>query len=310
MSAVIEARNLSRWYGNVLGISEVNLEIQPGITALLGPNGAGKSTFMKIITGQLKPNLGEARIFGQKVWNNREIFRRLGFCPEVDAFYDELNGLEFLVGLLSLYGFDKAENRRRADQVLELVELQDVSFRPIRSYSRGMRQRLKVAQALAHDPEVLILDEPLSGLDPLSKRRLIKLIKDFRAKGKTIVVSSHVLPEVEAMTSEIILIHHGKILARGDIHFIRELIDTHPHMIRIRSPHYRELARSLAEEDYVLTISFEPEAQAVIFETHHRDRFFDRLNALVLEFGWDLEEITSPDDNLQAIFDYLVEGWR
>lgn len=306
MSAVIEAWNLSRWYGNVLGISEVNLEIQPGITALLGPNGAGKSTFMKIITGQLKPNLGEARIFGEKVWNNRRIFRRLGFCPEVDAFYEELSGFEFLSGLLSLYGFSPAECRKRAEKALELVELSDVKHRQVRSYSRGMRQRIKIAQAIAHDPEVLILDEPLSGLDPLSKRRIIKLIKEFKTAGKTIVVSSHVLPEVEAMTSEIVLIHQGKILARGDIYFIRELIDTHPHMIRIKSPHFRELAKILATEDYVLNISFEPQNQAVIFETHHRDKFFNRLNDLILESSLTIDEITSPDDNLQAVFDYLV----
>ncbi|MBC7348394.1 MAG: ABC transporter ATP-binding protein [Candidatus Aminicenantes bacterium] len=307
MTAVIEARNLSRWYGNVLGISEINLQIEPGITALLGPNGAGKSTFMKIVTGQLKPNLGQVRIYGQSVWNNRHLFRRLGFCPEGDAFYEELNGLEFLVGLLSLYGYDKQEGQARAERALELVELKEVSRRPIRSYSRGMRQRIKIAQAIAHDPEILILDEPLSGLDPLGKRRIIKLVKEFREAGKTIVVSSHVLPEVEAMTSEIILIHHGKILARGDIHFIRELLDSHPHMIRIKSPQFRELAARLAAEDYVLNISFEPEVRAVTLETHHRDRFFNRLNELVLEEGLDLEEITSPDDNLQAVFDYLVE---
>jgi ABC-2 type transport system ATP-binding protein len=307
VTAVIEATNLSRWYGNVLGISEISLDIQPGITALLGPNGAGKSTFMKIITGQLKANLGQVRIYGQKVWDNRHIFRCLGFCPEVDAFYEELNGLEFLSRLLSLYGFNQGECLKLAEQALEQVELQDVKLRPIRSYSRGMRQRLKVAQALAHDPEILILDEPLSGLDPLSKRRLIKLIKDFRMRGKTILVSSHILPEVEAMTSEIILIHHGKILARGDIYFIRELLDTHPHMIKIKSPQFRELASWLAPEDYILTITFEPESQAVIFETHHRDRFFDRLNELVLNSALNLEEITSPDDNLQAVFDYLVE---
>ncbi|MDY0231986.1 MAG: ABC transporter ATP-binding protein [Candidatus Saccharicenans sp.] len=307
MTAVIEATSLSRWYGNVLGISDISLEIQPGITALLGPNGAGKSTFMKIITGQLKANLGQVRIYGQKVWNNNQIFHRLGFCPEVDAFYEELNGLEFLSGLLSLYGFRKAECLKLAEQALKIVELQDVKLRPIRSYSRGMRQRLKVAQALAHDPEILILDEPLSGLDPLSKRRLIKLIKELRTKGKTIVVSSHILPEVEAMTSEIILIHHGKILAKGDIYFIRELLDTHPHMIKIKSPQFRELASWLAPEDYILNITFEPESQAVIFETHHRDRFFDRLNELVLNSDLNLEEITSPDDNLQAVFDYLVE---
>jgi len=304
--AVIEARDLSRWYGNVLGISEVTLEIQPGITALLGPNGAGKSTFMKIITGQLKPNIGEAMIYGERVWNNRRIFRQLGFCPEADAFYEELTGFEFLTGLLSLYGFRQSECRERAEHVLKVVELYDVRHRQVRSYSRGMRQRIKVAQAIAHDPEILILDEPLSGLDPLSKRRVIKLIKEFKAHGKTIVVSSHVLPEVEAMTSEIVLIHQGKILARGDIYFIRELIDTHPHMIRIKSPAFRELARILAPEDYILNISFNQEDQSVIFETHHRDRFFNRLNDLVLESDLKVDEITSPDDSLQAIFDYLV----
>ncbi len=307
MTPVIEARNLSRWYGNVLGISEINLDIEPGITALLGPNGAGKSTFMKIITGQLKPNLGQVRIYGQPVWNNREIFRRLGFCPEVDAFYEELNGQEFLTGLLSFYGFGEAECQKRALQALEMVGLQDVARRPIRSYSRGMRQRIKIAQTVAHDPDILILDEPLSGLDPLSKRRVIRLIKEFRLAGKTVVVSSHVLPEVEAMTSEIILIHHGKILARGDIHFIRELLDSHPHMIRIKSPHFRELARLLAGEEYILNITFEPQVSAVVFETHHRDKFYDRLNELILDSDLRLEEITSPDDNLQAVFDYLVE---
>jgi len=162
VTAIIEARNLSRWYGNVLGISEINLEINPGITALLGPMGLA-NRLMKILTGQLKANIGEARIFGEKVWNNRRIFSRLGFCPEDDAFYEELSGLEFLSGLLSLYGFSQAESRQKASQALDLVELADVADRQVRSYSRGMRQRIKIAQAIAHDPEVLILDEPLSG---------------------------------------------------------------------------------------------------------------------------------------------------
>ncbi|HAV41397.1 MAG TPA: hypothetical protein DCW97_03180 [Acidobacteria bacterium] len=306
MTAIIEARNLSRWYGNVLGISEINLEINPGITALLGPNGAGKSTFMKILTGQLKANIGEARIFGEKVWNNRRIFSRLGFCPEDDAFYEDLSGLEFLSGLLSLYGFSQAESRQKASQALDLVELADVADRQVRSYSRGMRQRIKIAQAIAHDPEVLILDEPLSGLDPLSKRRIIKLIKEFKNAGKTIVISSHILPEVEALTSEIVLIHQGKIIARGDIYFIRDLIDTHPHMIRIKSAQYRQLATTMAGEDYLLKMAFEPEDQAVVFETHDRDRFFNRLNELLLSSPLAIDEITSPDDNLQAVFDYLV----
>jgi ABC-2 type transport system ATP-binding protein len=200
MTAVIETRSLSKWYGNVLGLSDVSLKIEPGITGLLGPNGAGKSTFMKLITGQMKPNIGCAFIQGEIVWNNYPLFKNVGFCPEQDAFYEEITGWEFLTGLLRLHGFGSAEVNEKAERALEIVELAKDKDRKIRGYSRGMRQRIRFAQAIAHNPEVIVLDEPLNGLDPLGKRKIIRLIKDYKGEGRTILVSSHVLPEIEAMT--------------------------------------------------------------------------------------------------------------
>ena len=305
MTAPIRAETLSKWYGNVLGLSDVSLAIEPGITGLLGPNGAGKSTFMKLITGQLRPSLGVVTIDGRPVWNNTGFFSRFGFCPEQDAFYEDMTGWEFLFHLLRLYGGSRLDAAARAERALEFVELSEDRNRLIRGYSRGMRQRLKFAQAVAHDPDVIVLDEPLNGLDPLGKRKVIKLIKDFRAQGKTIIVSSHVLPEIEALTRSIILIHQGKILAQGDIHYIRDLIDAHPHVIAVRCDKPRDLAARLVGEDAVVDIRF-GEGGAVVLETRNRDRLYGVLTRLAADAGLDIEEITSPDDNLQAVFDYLI----
>jgi len=305
MTAVIQAEALSKWYGNVLGLSEITLEIGPGITGLLGPNGAGKSTLMKLVTGQMKPSLGRVTVQGRPIWNDTAIFRSIGFCPEQDTFFEAMTGLEFLFRLLRLSGFGRAEAGERALRALDFVELVKDKDRLIRGYSRGMRQRLKFAQAIAHDPDVLILDEPLNGLDPLSKRKVIRLIREYRDAGKTILVSSHVLPEIESLTRTIVLLHQGKILARGDIHTIRDLIDKHPHIISIRCRNPRALAARLLGEPSVLDLRFAG-ADAVILETNDRDRIFGLLPALILELGLEVDEITSPDDNLQSVFDYLV----
>jgi ABC-2 type transport system ATP-binding protein len=306
VNAVIVTSKLSRWYGNVLGLSDVSLEIGPGITGLLGPNGAGKSTLLRLITGQIKPNIGSVTVFGQTIRNNYALFSRIGFCPEYDSFYDEMTGWEFLACLLHLQGFSASEVKSRAERALETVELVNDKDRLIRAYSRGMRQRLKLAQAIAHDPELILLDEPLSGLDPLGKRKLIRLIKDYRGEGRTVIVSSHVLPEIEALTSNIILIHQGKVFAKGDIHYIRDLIDTHPHIVSIKCADPRRLASLFLAEDYVLNVHFGPDSRTLLVETTNRDKFFDILLDLLVGHGIEVEEITSPDDNLQAVFDYLV----
>ncbi len=306
MKPIVETKNLSKWYGNVLGLSDVTLQIEPGITGILGPNGAGKSTFLKLITGQIKPNIGTARIKGQKIRNNYHLFSIIGFCPEQDFFYDEMTGLQFVTSLLKLHHFSESEVETRAQKALEIVELVEDKDRVIRSYSRGMRQRLKFAQAIAHDPEIIVLDEPLSGLDPLGRRKIIHLIKSYKGEGRTIIVSSHVLPEIEAMTKRIILIHQGNIFAQGDIHYIRDLIDTHPHIISIKCSNARQLASKFIQQDYVLKVHFSSSNDSLLIETNNRDKLFSLLPSLFIENKIEVDEITSPDDNLQAVFDYLV----
>ncbi len=306
MTAVIAASHLSKWYGNVLGLNDVSLEIEEGITGLLGPNGAGKSTFMKLITGQMKPAIGTVTVRGRKAWNDPEVYQRIGFCPEQDVFYEDVTGWEFVTGLLRFYGYPRTEIRERAARALDVVDLTADKDRLIRGYSRGMRQRVKFAQTIAHDPDILILDEPLSGLDPLGKRKIIKLIKDFKKQGRTVLVSSHVLPEIEALTSRIVLIHQGKILAQGDVPFIRELIEAHPHQISVRSSDPRALAARFVGDRSIQKMTFGADGRTLVVETHKRDAFFSRLTGVVLEAGIAVEEISSPDDNLQSVFEYLV----
>lgn len=304
--AVIETKKLSKWYGNVLGLSDVTLQIEPGITGLLGPNGAGKSTFLKLLTGQITPNIGSVTIYGETVKNNFILFSKIGFCPEQDSFYEGLSGKEFLTHLLRLSSFSALESEERAMKALDFIELTEDKDRNIKSYSRGMRQRLKIAQAIAHDPQIIILDEPLNGLDPLGRRKIIRLVKSYAAEGKTIIVSSHVLPEIEAMTKKIILIHQGKIFAEGNIHYIRDLIETHPHIVSVKCCSPRILASKFIGQEFILNIHFDAAGDSFRVETNSRDKFFDLLPRLIVENGIEVQEITSPDDNLQAVFDYLI----
>jgi ABC-2 type transport system ATP-binding protein len=304
---IIEAEHLSKWYGQVSGLNDVTVAVPPGITGLLGPNGAGKSTFMKLITGQLKPSKGRVRVLGEPIWGNPAIYFRIGFCPEQDAFYDRMTGLEWILSLVRLNGLSQDEATAAARRALEHVDLVDAADKKIGAYSKGMRQRVKLAQAIVHNPDLLILDEPLSGMDPLARRRTIRMIKDWARAGKSILVSSHILHEIEAMTANILLINNGRILAEGNVHQIRDLIDEHPHTVYIRADNPRALARRFLAEDDVISLRFE--ADAVIVETARPDAFYARLTDLAAtEEAGPIGEVTSPDDNLQAVFKYLVKA--
>jgi ABC-2 type transport system ATP-binding protein len=304
MSTVV-VDHLSKWYGPVIGLNDVTLTIAPGITGLLGPNGAGKSTFMKLVAGQLKPSQGTVTVFDEPIWGNPAQYRRIGFCPEQDAFYERMTGLEWVSALVGLNGAGEAEARRLARRALDSVELADAADRKIGAYSKGMRQRVKLAQALVHDPELIVLDEPLSGMDPIVRRKTIRMIKGWGREGKTVIVSSHVLHEIEAMTTNVLLISRGRILAEGDVHHIRDLIDEHPHTVYIRADQTRALARQFLAEDHVVSLKFEK--GAVVVETARPDVFYARLTSLAASGEFAIHEVTSPDDNLQAVFKYLVE---
>jgi ABC-2 type transport system ATP-binding protein len=305
--AVVEATHLSKWYGQVSGLNDVTVSVPAGITGLLGPNGAGKSTFMKLITGQLKPSKGQVRVLGEPIWANPSLYRRLGFCPEQDAFYERMTGLAWVAALARLGGMTPVDADTAARRALGAVDLLDAADRKIGAYSKGMRQRVKLAQAIVHDPEFLILDEPLSGMDPLMRRRTIRMIKEWARAGKSILVSSHILHEIEAMTSNILLINNGRILAEGNVHQIRDLIDEHPHSVFIRAADPRALARAFLAADDVISLRFD--GDAVVVETGRPDAFYARLTAMAAsgEAGT-IDEVTSPDDNLQAVFKYLVKS--
>jgi ABC-2 type transport system ATP-binding protein len=303
---IVTADHLSKWYGQVIGLNDVSVSVPAGITGLLGPNGAGKSTFMKLITGQLNPSKGDVRVLGERIWNNPGLYSRIGFCSEQDAFYDRMTGLEWVTALVRLNGLDEKEANDAATRALSTVDLMDATNKRIGAYSEGMRQRVKLAQALVHDPELLILDEPLSGMDPIGRRKTIRMIRDWARQGKSIIVSSHILHEIESMTSTIVLIHNGRILAEGNVHQIRDLIDTHPHTVYIRAGDPRGLAREFLKRADVISMRFEP--GALVVETGKPDEFYAGLTDLVAsgESGA-VEEVTSPDDNLQAVFQYLVK---
>jgi ABC-2 type transport system ATP-binding protein len=306
-TAVLVADHVSKWYGQVIGLNDVTVSVPGGITGLLGPNGAGKSTFMKLITGQLRPSKGSLTVFGEPVWNNPAQYFRMGFCPEQDAFYERMTGLEWVTALARLNGLAPNEGRAAAMRALEAVDLVEAADKRIGAYSKGMRQRVKLAQAIAHDPELLVLDEPLSGMDPVARRRTIRLIRDWARQGRSIIVSSHILHEIESMTANILLINQGRILAEGNVHQIRDLIDEHPHTVYIRAADPRRLAREFLARADVISLRFEP--GALVVETGTPDDFYASLTELVASGqSGPVEAMTSPDDNLQAVFKYLVKS--
>jgi ABC-2 type transport system ATP-binding protein len=303
--AAIELIRVSRWYGPVIALNDVTTSIGPGVTGLLGPNGAGKSTFLKLVAGQLVPSQGEVRLLGVPAWGSPAVFHRVGLCPETDAFWEGLTGWQFLLTLLRLTGFEEAESRRRAEAALGEVDLLAARGRKIGGYSKGMRQRIKLAQALAHEPEVLLLDEPVSGMDPVSRRRVVDLVKRLGREGRTVVVSSHILHEVEAMTRRVLLVHNGRILAEGDVGEIRDLMDEHPHTVAIRAREPRRVAAAVVSSPSVVSVAFGAEGEWLTIQSAKPDELYAALQEVAVEAG--VSEMFSPDENLESVFRYLVQ---
>jgi ABC-2 type transport system ATP-binding protein len=304
---IIATEHLSKWYGQVSGLSDVTVAVPAGITGLLGPNGAGKSTFMKLVTGQLKPSKGQVQVLGEPIWGNHGIYRRIGFCPEQDAFYERMTGYDWVLALVRLNGLSQADAAAVTQRALEAVDLVDAGRKKIGAYSKGMRQRVKLAQAIALDPELLILDEPLNGMDPIMRRRTIQLIRDWAQAGRSVLVSSHVLHEIESLTANVLVINNGRIVAEGNVHQIRELIDQHPHTVSVRAQEPRALARELLRDEGVVSVRFE--GGAVIVETAAPDAFYARLTEMAAHgTAGRIDEVSALDDNLQAVFKYLVKA--
>jgi len=302
----IVADRVSKWYGKVVGINDFTVSIGPGVTGLLGPNGAGKSTFIKLLVGALRPSKGKLEVLDQQIWGNRRLLTRIGYCPEHDGIYEDLTGREFVTFMARLAGMSPPEAAERAEAVLEQMGLGKAAHRLLREYSKGMRQRAKLAQALVHDPELLLFDEPLTGCDPLARAQITQMIKTAGQAGKIVIVSSHILHEIESMTSEIVLLYKGQVLAEGNIYRIRDMIDEHPHQIRVECDRPRELGQQLVLSPEIRAVEF-PDEGTLVLETHQPDACYPLIPKLALAAGIKIRSLTSPDNNLQAVFEYLTQ---
>ncbi len=305
MSAMIECAHAAKWYGQIIAVNDVSLSVGGGVTGLLGPNGAGKSTLLKMMVGQLRASKGTVQVLGAPIWGNRALMRRVGYCPEHEGTYEDLTGLELVTLLTELHGFGRDDARQRAEKMLGVVDLLDAKDRKLGEYSKGMRQRAKLAQALAHDPEVIFLDEPLTGCDPLARVRILEVIAQLAKEGRCVMVSSHVLHEIETMTSQIVLMHKGQLRAEGDVHQIRALIDAHPHKVRVECDRPRALAEKLVAEEHVVGVSVDGEA--LVVDTRAPDRLYPAIPEAARAAGVYIRALTSPDDNMAAVFKYLTE---
>jgi ABC-2 type transport system ATP-binding protein len=306
VTPIIEFDGVSKWYGNVIGINKLTLRIPAGVTGLLGPNGAGKSTLLQLATGQLYPSQGTMRVLGESVWNNTPLMRHIGLCPEQDAFYEWMTGFDFVRTCARLTGMSRGEAVQAADRAMDTVGMTENMHRAIRGYSKGMRQRTKLAQALVHEPRVLFLDEPFTGTDPVGRRDMIEVIRELGERGCSVLVSSHVLHEVQALTPNIILLHRGRLVAEGHVRDIRDLIDKHPHRIVLVSDDYRALAEKVVRWEDVEGIRVKSRESALLVETRQPDAFYARLPELATSNGTGIREVYSEDDNLEAVFKYLV----
>jgi len=308
MSPGIVLEGVSKFYGEVLGINRVNLAIEPGITSLVGPNGSGKTTLMNVVTGLLRPTRGSVRVLGIPTDRPEELFRHVGYSTQFDGFPRGATGLSFVESFLRLHGHDAKRAREMALHAIGRVGLHEAARRRIAGYSKGMRQRIKIAQAIAHEPKVLVLDEPLNGLDPMARSETIALLEQMTAAGATVILSSHILHEVDLVSDRVVLFHHGYVVAEGDIQGVRGEMDEHPMQILIRCESPALLASKVFELDSVVEVTLNTDNRGLLLRTRDAEKFYALLSRLVLELDLGLELVTPADDDVASVYRYLIGG--
>lgn len=297
--------NVSRFYGDVLGVNRVNLAIPPGITSLVGPNGSGKTTLMNLMTGLLRPTQGRISILGIPPDDPERLFRIAGYCTQYDSFPRGMTGYQFIYSYLRLHGKPHAGADEMTWRAIDRVKLTDAAARKIAGYSKGMRQRIKLAQSICHDPSVLVLDEPLNGLDPLVRAETIALFRTLAETGKHVIISSHILHEVDAISDQVILLSSGYVVAEGQIHGVRTEVEDHPMQILIRCNRPGALASRIFELDTVVEARVHNDGKGLLVRTREPDRFYLMLNRLVVD-GVDLESVAPADDDVNSVYEYLI----
>ena len=301
--------DVSKFYGEVLGVNKVTLHIPPGITSLVGPNGSGKTTLMNLMTGLIHPDHGSIAVLGLSPRDPEHLMRITGYATQFDSAPRWATGMEFVTTGLTLYGYSPAEVRDRAWQALEQVGLTEAADRKVAGYSKGMRQRARLAQAIAHDPQVLVLDEPLNGLDPLVRADTINLFRHYASQGRHVILSSHVLQEVDLISDQVILIANGMIVAEGEIRGVRDEISEHPSQFILRCRDASRIASMLFSEDHVTEIKMNDDRLGLLVMTRDREEFSRALTRIALA-GHVIDGVIPADENVDALYEYLIGGGR
>jgi ABC-2 type transport system ATP-binding protein len=305
---MIVFEDVSKFYGEILGVNRVNLSIAPGITSLVGPNGSGKTTLMNLMTGLLKPTRGRISVLGTSPDDPQELFRKVGYCAQFDSFPRGATGREFIEFYLRTHGCTNRAVENLTDQALERVSMSEAADRKVAGYSKGMRQRIRLAQSIAHNPAVLILDEPLNGLDPMARAEIIRLFRQLAAEGLYLIISSHILHEVDMMSDSVVLLNNGYVVAEGNVHGVRDEIEEHPMQILIRCDRPQHLAARVFEQDGVVEARLHDDRRGLFVKTRRPDDFYLLLNRVVLDGDLQIESIAPADDDLNAVYQYLISS--
>jgi len=305
MSGEITIENVSKFYGEVLGVNRVNLSIPPGITSLVGPNGAGKTTLMNLMTGLIQPTRGTIRILGHATDEPEKLFKLVGYSTQFDSFPKGLTGFQFIYLYLRLFGYEARTADELAWRAIERANLTDAAHRKVAAYSKGMRQRIRLAQSMSHNPRVLILDEPLNGLDPLARAEMIAMFRSLAVDGCHVIISSHILHEVDIISDQVILLSNGYVVAEGQIQDVRNEIREHPAQILIRCSNQRQLASKLIESGLAIEVRMHEDGHGLLIKTGDADRFYLALNRLV-QSGVDVESVLPADDDVNSVYEYLI----
>ncbi|MGH9843733.1 MAG: ABC transporter ATP-binding protein [Blastocatellia bacterium] len=304
---LITFENVSKFYGEILGVNRVNLTIAPGITSLVGPNGSGKTTLMNLMTGLIQPTRGRINILGISPSSPRELFRKVGYCGQFDSFPKGVTGYEFVKSFLQVHGFPDKEVEAKTWRAIERVDLVEAAHRKVAGYSKGMRQRIRLAQSIAHDPVVMVLDEPLNGLDPMVRAETMRLFRQLATDGLHLIMSSHILHELDEMSDTVVLINNGYILAEGGVGVVREeKMEEHPMQIMIRCDQPSALAARVFGSDSVVEVQLHPDKRGLFIKTRNADSFYRLLNGIAVEGGVNIESVAPVDDDLNAVYHYLI----
>ncbi|MEX2739089.1 MAG: ABC transporter ATP-binding protein [Candidatus Wukongarchaeota archaeon] len=305
MRTIVRLENVSKWFGEVVAVNNLTCDLKGGITGFLGPNGAGKTTTLKMINGIIAPNLGRVTVFGEDPWDNMELRKKIGVVFEMGNLYDWMTGEDFVRTMGRLSGLRSEDLDKGVERALKIANLYEAKNRRLKGYSHGMRQKIKISQAIVHDPQILILDEPLGGLDPISRRYISDLIRDWEKEGKDLIMSSHVLHEVEAVAKKIVLLFQGKLLAQGSIEAIRRLIDERPHTIKVKIDKPKEFVKEILEYDFISSVVF-LDKDSLIVRTKNPEEFYTVFPQIVANKGFEVEFMGVTDESLEAVFKYLT----